>query len=143
MRTKSYQRMGVLAGLLLFLGSWLTAYYDSWVWSGLTIVLLILGLWAALEADSDRVAESRLKHGVLAGIIAAIVARLMGLVTMVWAYDAWSSATAQAYDSLSDTYRVVFNGNLLATIVLIIGCGMLGAFIAYSMPYFLTREEDM
>lgn len=142
MLNSKYQRVGVLAGLLIFFGSWLTGYYNSWVWAAATIASVMVAFWVALEAQSDEELGARALKGFMTGIIAAIVARVAGLLAMVWAFDSWSSPVTTMYDSLSDAFRVFFNGDLWTSILVILGTGAIGAFVAYAMPYFTAEREE-
>ena len=142
MLQSNYQRVGALAGLLMFFGSWLSAYYSHWGWAFATIVGVVVALWMALENESNDDLSQRAIKGFITGALAAAVARVFGLIAMVWAYDSWSSPATQKYDSLSDLFRVLLNGNLVASLVAIVGVGLAGAFIAYAMPYFTADREE-
>lgn len=142
MLNSKYQRVGALAGLLMFFGSWLTGYYNNWVWAALTLTTVAVAFWVALEEDVEEEVGTRAMRGFVVGAIAAVVARVLGLLTMVWAFDSWSSPVKQSYSSLSDAFRVLFNGSLLASIIFIIAVGAVGAFIAYAMPYFTAEREE-
>ena len=136
------QRMGILAGLLLFFGAWLTGYYNNWIWSMVTLASILVAFWVAVEDDSDEELNTRALRGFIAGVIAGVVARVCGMLAMVWIYGSWVSPTTVKYDSLSDTFRIFFNGDLWVSILAIIGIGAVGAFIAYAIPYFTAEKEE-
>ena len=142
MLNSKYQRVGALAGLLLFFGAWLTGYYDNWLLATITVILVSVALWVAVEDEANEELGRRATRGFIAGVIAAVVARVLGLLTMAWAFDSWSSPVKVSYDSLSDAFRVMFNGNLWATLIMVLGAGAVGAFIAYAMPYFTAEREE-
>lgn len=142
MLTSKYQRVGALAGLLMFFGSWLTGYYNNWVWAAVTVAAVLTAFWFALGEDSDEELNTRVIRGFVTGLVAGVVARIGGLLTMVWAFDSWSSAVTQKYDSFSDLFRIFFNGDLWLSLLAIIGVGVVGAFIAYAMPYFTAEKEE-
>lgn len=142
MLQSNYQRVGALAGLLMFFGSWLSAYYNHWGWAFATVAAVLVALWMALENESSDDLGARALKGFVAGALAAVVARILGLLAMVWAYDSWSTPVTQKYDSISDLFRVLINGNLVASIIAVVGVGLAGAFIAYAMPYFTADREE-
>lgn len=142
MLNSKYQRVGALAGLLMFFGSWLTGYYNNWVWAAVTVAAVLVAFWVALEAETDEELGTRTLRGFVTGIIAGVVARVAGLLTMTWAFDSWSSPVTAQYDSLSDLFRVFFNGDLWTSILAILGTGAVAAFIAYALPYFTAEREE-
>ena len=142
MLQSNYQRVGALAGLLMFFGAWLSAFYNHWGWVLATVVGVLAAIWMALENESSEDLGERAKKGFIVGALAALVARVLGLLAIVWAFDSWSTPVTQKYDSLSDLFRVLLNGSLLVSVLAIIGVGLVGAFIAYAMPYFTTDREE-
>jgi hypothetical protein len=142
MLQSNYQRVGALAGLLLFLGAWLTGYYNNWVWPFITITAVVVAFWVALDSEVEEELGTRVTRGLVVGLLAAVVARLLGLVTMAWAYDNWSSPVTASYNSLSDAFRIIFNGEVVASLLFILATGALGAFIAYALPYFVAEKEE-
>lgn len=142
MLNSKYQRVGALAGLLMFFGSWLTGYYNNWFWAAGTLAVVLVAFWVALEDDSEEELSTRTLRGFVSGLIAGTVARVAGLVTMAWAFDSWSSPVTVKYDSLSDAFRVFFNGDIWTSILAILGTGLVAAFVAYAMPYFTAEREE-
>jgi hypothetical protein len=96
----------------------------------------------ALENDSSEDLGDRAKRGFLIGVIAGFVARIMGLLMMVWMYDSWTTPASITYNSISDLFRVLLNGDLATSLLAIAGIGLVGAFMAYAMPYFTTDREE-
>ena len=142
MLQSNYQRVGALAGLLLFLGAWLSVFYDHWAWTAATIIAVLAAFWLALENETSEDLGDRAKKGMLIGVIAASVARILGLISMVWAFDSWSAPATRNYDSISDLFRIILNGDLTSSLLAILGVGLVGAFMAYAMPYFTTDREE-
>jgi hypothetical protein len=141
MLSSTYQRVGALAGLLLVVGAWLSGYYQHWLWPVLTIGLVLVTYWVALGGLVDNETNTRVSRGFMVGVVSGVVARILGMLAMVWAFDSWSTPVKESYDSLSDLFRVLFNGNVWASILAIAFLGVVGAFVAYTLPYF-TAEED-
>jgi hypothetical protein len=133
--------VGALAGLLLVVGAWLSGYYQHWLWPVLTIGLVLVTYWVALGGLVDNETNTRVSRGFMVGVVSGVVARILGMLAMVWAFDSWSTPVKESYDSLSDLFRVLFNGNVWASILAIAFLGVVGAFVAYTLPYF-TAEED-
>ena len=142
MLNSKYQRVGALAGLLMIIGAWLTGYYNNWVVAAITVVVVGAAFWYALEDDTNEDLGTRTIRGFLVGLIAALVARILGMLTMAWTYDSWSSPVTSQYDSIADTFRVLFNGNLTTSLIGILSIAALGAFIAYALPYFTAEREE-
>jgi hypothetical protein len=142
MLQSNYQRVGALAGLLMFFGAWLSAYYNHWGWAFATVVAVLAAIWMALENEPSEDLGQRAIKGFVTGALAAVVARVLGMLTMVWAFDSWSSSVTKEYDSISDLFRVLLNGDFVSSLLAILGVGLVGAFIAYSMPYFTADREE-
>lgn len=142
MLQSNYQRVGALAGLLLFLGAWLSVFYNHWGWAAATVVAVLAAFWVALESETSEDLSQRAWKGFVVGALAGVVARILGMISMVWAFDSWSTPVTQKYDSISDLFRVLLNGDLTASLVAIIGLGLVGAFMAYAMPYFTADSEE-
>ena len=142
MLQSKYQRVGALAGLLLFLGSWLTAYYNHWVWALLTAVFVIASFWLALDGDTSEELSSRVIKGFTVGLISAVVGRILGLLSMAWAFDSWTGTTSAKYDTMSDLFRVILNGRFWVSLVAIFAVGLVGEFVAYAIPYFSAEREE-
>lgn len=134
--------MGALAGLVMFFGAWLSGYYNHWFWPVVSVIIVLGAFWMALDTESGEELSTRAIRGFVMGALAAVVARVLGLVAMAWAYDSWTSPTLTSYDSISDLFRVLLNGNFVSTLIAILGSGVVGAFIAYAMPYFVAEKED-
>ena len=142
MLLNSYQRVGVLAGVLLFVGSWLSAYYNNWLWPLVATICAVVAGWLALENMIEEETTTRVVRGFVTGLIAGVVARVLGLLTMTWAFDNWTSSTTASYTVLSDFYSVVINGELWTSVLAVLGVGIVGGFLGYVMPYFSAEREE-
>jgi hypothetical protein len=142
MLQSNYQRVGALAGAVMFFGGWLSAFYGHWIWAAITVGVTLLAFWLVLENESTEELSVRVMRGFVLGALTAVVARVLGALAMVWAFDSWSTPVTQKYDSLSDVFRVLMNGSLLQSLVAIAAIGAVGAFIAYAMPYFAAEREE-
>ncbi len=142
MLSSTYQRVGTLAGLLLFFGSWLTGFYNNWLWAAVTIIAVVSALWFALDDQSEEDTNTRVIRGFVTGLICGLVARALGLIAMVWAFDSWTSSTSLKYSVFADYLKVILNGNFWQSILAIILTALAGAFIAYALPYFVAEREE-
>jgi hypothetical protein len=143
MLQSKYQRVGALAGLLMFFGAWLTGYYNHWVWALLTVVAVLAAFWLALDGDSGEELNARVIKGFSVGVVTAVIGRILGMLTMAWAFDSWSSPVTVKYSKISDLFRILFNGRFWPSVIAILGVGVVGAFVAYALPYFtVDREEE-
>jgi len=142
MLTSTYQRVGALAGVLLFAGSWLSSYYSHWIWPTLTLISAAVAVWLALDREVEEETSTRVIRGFVTGLIAAVVARLLGLLTMAWAFDNWTSNTTVDYTYVADFLKILFNGDFWTSVVVVLGVGVIGAFIGYAMPYFSADREE-
>lgn len=122
---KRYQWVGLLAGVPLFSGAWLSAVYNNAWWGIIGALIAVLGMFIAnhVERRSDLVVH--LRRGLLAGLLAGVVARLLGYLAWVWA---GLSATTN-FHQLNDVFRVVLAGDWWASVFFVLGCGFVGAAI--------------
>lgn len=142
MLQSKYQRVGALAGLVMFFGGWLGAYYNHWAWFAVTLAAVVLAFWFVMEDDSTEEVSKRSLNGLVLGLVTALVARVLGALSMVWAFDSWSTPVTEKYDSIYDLFRVMMNGSFLQSLVAVLGVGLLGAFVAYAIPYFAAEREE-
>jgi hypothetical protein len=142
MLESKYQRVGALAGFLLFLGAWLSGYYKGWLMAAITVAVVLTAIWFALEADSEEELSTRVMRGFSIGILTAVVSRILGMLTMAWAFDSWTNSAKVSYSSISDAFRVLLNGKFWPSVLYILAVGVIGAFVAYSIPYFSADREE-
>jgi len=126
----------------MFFGAWLSGFYNHWGWVLATVVAVLAAFWMALDNESSEDLGDRAKKGFIVGVVAAVVARILGLLAMVWAFDSWSTPVTEKYDSVSDLFRILLNGSFTASLIAIVGIGAVGAFIAYARTYFTADREE-
>jgi hypothetical protein len=136
------QRVGALAGFLLFVGSWLSAYYGQWFWAAGTALVVVAALWLALDDQSESDTNDRVIKGLVSGLIAGVVSRALGALAMVWATGNWLNDVSSSYSVFNDFLRVVLNGSVVNSLIMVALSGLAGAFIAYALPYFVAERED-
>jgi site-specific recombinase len=142
MLESKYQRVGALAGFLMFLGAWLSGYYHGWLIPTVAVVAVLAAIWFALEQDSEEQLSTRVMRGFSIGILAGLVSRILGMLTMAWAFDSWTNSAKSSYTSISDAFRIMLNGKFWTSVLFILAFGIVGAFIAYSIPYFSADREE-
>ena len=96
MLSSTYQRVGALAGLLLVVGAWLSGYYQHWLWPVLTIGLVLVTYWVALGGLVDNETNTRVSRGFMVGVVSGVVARILGMLAMVWALVTLFPSTLRA-----------------------------------------------
>jgi hypothetical protein len=126
----------------MFFGAWLSAVYGHWIWVVLTILVVAVAMWFVLEDESAEELTPRTIKGFLMGLIVGVTARVLGALAMVWAFGSWSSSPTTSYDSFADMFRVILNGNVAQSLIAVVGVGLVGAFIAYALPYFAAEREE-
>ncbi len=130
MEIKRYQWVGLLAGVPLFSGAWLSAFYHSPWWGIAGAAVAAWGLYVAnqVERRGDNVVQAR--RGIVAGLLAGAMARLLGYVAM-----SISGVTALVgLQDIRDVFRIVLAGDWLASLSLIILVGGLGLLMAVLEP---------
>lgn len=126
MELKRYQWVGLLAGVPLFSGAWLSAFYHTPWWGVFGAVFTAWGLYVANQVERRADNATQAQRGLVAGILAGVVARFLGYVAVMM-----SGMTATvAWKDLRDFFRVVLAGDWLATLLLIVAIGVLGALVA-------------
>lgn len=126
MELKRYQWVGLLAGVPLFSGAWLSAFYQTPWWGVFGVIFAAWGLYVANQVERRADNQTQAKRGLVAGILAAVVARFLGYVAVMM-----SGVTATvAWKDVRDVFRVVLAGDWLATLLLIVVVGALGALVA-------------
>jgi hypothetical protein len=123
--------VGLFSGIPLFSGAWLSAYYNN-IWPGLIgLVVAGIGIFIAVRVESREDRLIHIKRGVIAGLLAAIIARLLGAIS------SWMVGLKQGtspLESLADMWRVTLNGTLAATITFVVLIALLGLAISLLEP---------
>lgn len=130
MELRRYQWVGLLAGVPLFSGAWLSAYYHTPWWGVLGLMLAIAGLYVGNKVERRDDLVTYLQRGAIAGALSAIVARLLG-----WIATAWSGNNDLVqFTELRHFSRVVLAGDWWATLLLVLIVATAGAGIAALEP---------
>lgn len=136
MDLKRYQWVGLLAGVPLFSGAWLSAFYNTPWWGLLGVLFLLAGVSAANRVERRSTLTEHATRGFVAGILAGLVARLLGWVAVVLA----GGTEVVSSTSFQDTFRIILSGNWWPSIVLVLLCGVLGAAVASFEPEAKRRK---
>ena len=142
MQLKRHQWVGLLAGLLLFSGSWLVAYTDNTFWALLTVIMVGGVLWSAVRLEGRSTVKQHFIHGVTAGLLSVLVARVLGLVATGWAFGKWGGVKPiAAYADVSDTFRGILNGGVWSTITVLVFGAAFGGLVALLEPEQTTTTR--
>ncbi len=134
MQLHRYQWAGLYAGLLLFSGAWLTAYYNNWMVSLLTMLAFGAVLYAAVRVERRSNIPDHIKYGATAGLLAGLVARLLGFFANRWVLGATTTAPTRSYGFVNDYFANLLNGGLVGTLSAIVMSVVLGACVAFFEP---------
>ena len=126
MEGNRHRVVGLLAGIPLFSGAWMTAFFNNPTWGFVGVLLTLWGLYVANRVERRTTNTRQLVQGAVAGLLTGIVARILGL--LAGALEA--EADAVSWTGLDDVFRVVLAGDWLASLLLIAILGVLGAMIA-------------
>ncbi len=130
MDLKRYQWVGLLAGVPLFSGAWLTAFYDTPWWGVLGILVAMGGVYVANHVERRSDLSMHAQRGLVAGLLAGLVARLLGYISTALA----GISSNADFNGFGDTLRVALAGNWLATLLFVVVCGVVGAGVASLEP---------
>lgn len=130
MKIQRHQWVGLLAGVPLFSGSWLTAHFNNPWFGVLGLFLTIAGFYIANRVERKTSLKVHLVRGFVAGILAGLVARLLGYGLSF----ALGVTTTVEFHGIGDLFRAVLAGSWLASALLIVVCGLLGLAIVSLEP---------
>ncbi len=130
MNIKRYQWVGLLAGVPLFSGAWLSALYHTPWWGIGGVIFTAWGLYVANQVERRADNQTQARRGIVAGLLAGVVARGLGYFV---ALASGLSATL-AWQDVRDLFRIVIAGDLLASLTLIALVGGLGVLMAVLEP---------
>jgi len=130
MEPKRYQWVGLLAGVPLFSGAWLSAFYNSPWWGVAGLAVTAWGLYVANQVERRADNQTQAVRGVVAGLLAGVMARVLGYVSMLIA----GVTTAVPWDNVGDILRVVLAGDWMASVILLVITGLLGTIMAVLEP---------
>ena len=130
MEVRRYQWVGLLAGVPLFSGAWLSAYYQTPWWGVLGLVLAVTGIYIGNKVEPRADIATYIKRGAIAGLLAAAVARILG-----WAATMLSGNTdVVQFSELRHFSRAVLSGDVWATLLVILIVAVAGAAVAALEP---------
>ncbi len=136
MEVQRYQWVGLLAGVPLFSGAWLSAFYNTPWWGVLGLLLSVGGVYVGNMIMRRDDIETYAKRGFIAGALATIVARLLGWVASVMA----GNQVIAGFGSLADMFRVVLAGDWWGSFLLVVLMGVIGAAVASLEPTAKGRK---
>jgi hypothetical protein len=134
MQLRRYQWAGLYAGLILFSGSWLTAYFNNWLVSFVTMLLFGAALYAAVRVERRALIPDHIKYGATAGLLAGLVARLVGFIATRWAFGSPMIQPNANYGLISGFFANTLNGGLTGTVIMVLMSTILGASVAFFEP---------
>lgn len=137
MEVKRYQWVGLLAGVPLFSGAWLSAFYQSPWWGVGGLVVAAWGLYVANQVERRADNQTQARRGVIAGLLAGGMARLLGHIAMLIA----GVSTFASWNQIGDMLRVILAGDWLATILLFVVTAVLGTVMAMLEPDAKTSAK--
>ena len=130
MELRRYQWVGLLAGVPLFSGAWLSAFYNTPWWGIFGLIVTAWGLYVANQVERRATNQVQAERGIIAGLLAGIAARVLGYIAMMIA----GSSTTVAWRDLGDMFKVVLAGDWMATVLLLVVVGGLGVLMAVLEP---------
>lgn len=131
MEPKRYQWVGLLAGVPLFSGAWLSAFYNSPWWGVAGLAVTAWGLYVANQVERRADNQTQAMRGVIAGLLAGVMARVLGYISML---VAGASTTMIPWNEIGDMLRVVLAGNWLASLLLLLVTCLIGTIMAMLEP---------
>lgn len=137
MEVRRYQWVGLLAGVPLFSGAWLSAFYNSPWWGIAGLVISVWGLYVANQVERRVDNQAQAKRGIVAGLLAGAMARVLGYIS---ALIAGVSGTA-AWNEVGDMFRSILAGDWMATILLLLVMGLFGTVMAVLEPDAKTTPK--
>ena len=137
MELQRYQWVGLLAGVPLFSGAWLSAYYNTPWWGVLGLLITAAGIFISNLVERKAELNTHVMRGLIAGLLAMLVARALGYVAMMLS----GAEGFVKFASLGDMFRAVLAGDWLATFWLLLLGALLGAALVTLEPTAKTRKE--
>lgn len=130
MELQRYQWVGLLAGVPLFSGAWLSAFYHNAWWGIGGLVVTAWGLYVANHVERRATNTVQAKRGIVAGLLAGVTARLLGYIAAAIS----NVDTTMMWKTVKDAWRIVLAGDWLATIILLLLMCVLGVCMAVLEP---------
>lgn len=130
MELHRYQWVGLLAGVPLFSGAWLSAYYNTPWWGVAGLLLALVGVYISNLVERERDRQTHIIRGAVAGVLAAIVARALGYIAAMLA----GAGDYVGFGAATDLFRAVLAGDWLATVWIVLWGALLGAVLTGVQP---------
>lgn len=134
MKVYRYQWVGLLAGLPLFSGAWLAAYYNNEWWGVLGLLVASSALWVAVKVERRSTATNHMIRGLRAGLLAGVSARAAGVLALALSDYSVAAEGLHKYGFPNDMFRSVLNGRVASTMVLIVVMGVVGVMASWFEP---------
>ncbi|MBP7760401.1 hypothetical protein KA093_01250 [Candidatus Saccharibacteria bacterium] len=130
MEIRRYQWVGLLAGVPLFSGAWLSALYQTSWWGVFGLIFTAWGLYVANQVERRADNTTQAKRGIVAGLLAGVVARAIGYIAALMG----GVSMTVAWQDARDVFRIVLAGDWVASLSLILVVGGLGVLMAVLEP---------
>lgn len=133
MEIQRHHWVGLAAGVPLFSGAWLAAIYNNGWWGILGLLITGFGVYMANHVEVRRDRMTHVLRGIVSGGLAALVARILGAISMSMMHNSHSIN----FTNFGDTLRVILAGNWYASLLLIV----LGAIVGGIITAFESEAE--
>lgn len=130
MEIRRYQWVGLLAGVSLFSGVWLSAFYNTLWWGVFGLIVTAWGLYLANQVERRTTNQKQAERGIVAGLLAALSARLLGYIATLIT----GMAGTVSWNEIGDMFRAVLAGNWLAVLMLAFVMAGIGLIMAVLEP---------
>jgi hypothetical protein len=130
MEIRRYQWVGLLAGVPLFSGAWLSAFYNTPWWGVFGLIVTAWGLYLANQVERRTTNQKQAERGIVAGLLAALSARLLGYIATLIT----GMAGTVSWNEIGDMFRAVLAGNWLAVLMLAFVMAGIGLIMAVLEP---------
>ena len=130
MEIRRYQWVGLLAGVPLFSGAWLSAFYNTPWWGVFGLIVTAWGLYVANQVERRTTNQKQAERGIVAGLLAALSARLLGYIATLIT----GMSGAVSWNQVSDMFRVVLAGDWVAVLMFAFVMAGIGLIMAVLEP---------
>ena len=130
MEIRRYQWVGLLAGVPLFSGAWLSAFYNTPWWGVFGLIVTAWGLYVANQVERRTTNQKQAERGIVAGLLAALSARLLGYIATLIT----GMAGTVSWNEIGDMFRVILAGNWPAVLMLAFVMAGIGLIMAVLEP---------
>ncbi len=140
----SYRRVGIVAGMVLFLGAWMAGFYSfKAVVAAIAIAVVI---WLVYVWSRDRVHDMRLyTEAFILGAFAVVVARFLGVIINWLIQGKAYNAPLENYTlpgEWLDFFRILLNGTFGQVIVAMLVSGAGAVLVTYLAALLESDTEE-